>query len=250
VSEKMARPYGVLDEGVHQAAERSRAALEELQRIAGSNIGGRTFSADLQRVRQCDAQLRVAHRTAREFEIEVRAAASLPANVRDELQRECAAQRKELRQIARSIQIGKERALGAGGHGSPLTPSRIIAEAEAVQAESFTTVKRMQQTVAATKEVGIELVGSLATQRAQMQRLDRSAGGWSEQLSAAEGAVADYASGIFSDMVSLVLLIIIILALLFVLMWRLSERPADGRVESHGSAIRWPSTVFSPISET
>ena len=223
------------------------AALAESLLAARPSTGGASGALEERCV--------VAHRLLQEMELELDGHAGAQCT---ELGRAREQLHAELQQSRRTVQAYRERQLllkpasSAPGPDS-LTPSDVIQKAEAVQQESLLSVKRMQQQVAATKEVGLETMANLSAQNERIENLSRSAAAMESQLAIAQLEVQQIAGRLCGDLPTLVLVVLIGLGCVVIAVWQLStsgENRAEGGARPGLSRLEWPRSISSPLSET
>ena len=224
------------DTGVLPFLEASQAAQEALN-IAIRQLRDITSTEARQdMLARCSNQLLpTAHRALRELKIEMRI---LPSPQLEEFQREYRQQDAALRQIKLSLELSRAHAAGP-----PITPQAILEEASSIQSESLASVKRMQRTVAETKELADTTVQSLVQQRERFEVQVAKASAWQQELSRAEREVTRFTSSIPEDAITASLLLLIGLALAFLLVWLASSPDADML------PMRAPTRLLGPLDE-
>lgn len=123
-------------------------------------------------------------------------------------------------------------------------PSDLIALGMKVQLESQQAAARMARMVENAKEVGTATQASLQSQHARLEsmRLSVSAQAW--QFAEAERELKEFASSALGDNITLALLLLIALALVGLVVYRLSVLPTTAASSTAGAGV-WATTVYS-----
>jgi hypothetical protein len=236
--------YALLSEDVEVLVTEALAARDALRTRAAA-LSEALLAARPATGAALEASCSSAQRLLRELELELRRS-NAAATQTAELRQARAGLETELHLSRRTLQAaGEHQDLLAAGSAEALSARDVIQQAEAAQAESLQSVRRMQKQVQATKAVGLETMANLSAQHEQIENLSKSAAAMESQLSIAQLEVQQITGHLFGDMATMVMLALIALGCVVIVVWHLS-----GTVGSTSrSRLAWPSAIADPLSE-
>ena len=255
-------PYTALqDDAVYDAADACAEDLDALsaavtQMHAAAESSERALELGALEAVLSQALLR-ATLAVREFEVELRRDAGMPPEEAARLSGEYDGARRRLQRLQRAAERCGRQQFGApssasvegGRHGldrAKATPRELIAMGASVQADSQLALTRAARTLESSKQVGGETLVALDAQHGKLELLRGTLGAVDAQYDQAARELRGIAAGAFDDTTTLVLCLAIVVGLVFIMSWRLSE-PAGGRGD--GGAGSWPTVLLSPLSQ-